>query len=477
MRMNLIVGGYHLSELTQVNVLLGKNGCGKSTLLKAIETALANDAEFGLTKYVTPERGGALIYEPNVDNNITTNATWMPETRRRNQAAQFRQQSVVQFRRLELRTLRESEANKEIADFQPQVDLLNSLLDNVEIRRDGQSFAVHSRATAERLDTQGISSGESELISLGIEVLMFGHEVEADKDNLLFLDEPDVHLHPDLQTRFTAFLTDAVDTFGFTVLMATHSTAMLSGLSKYDGASVSFMKTGDTALAFEPVSDVHRRVLPVFGAHPLSNVFNTAPVLIVEGDDDVRIWQQAVRTSQGGVSLYPVPCDTVSAIGIYEKDVARIIDCVYDGARAFSLRDGDGSAVPLDDLPPVIRMRLGCRAAENLLLTDEVLASVGLAWPEVVAAMEQWILGNPTHVRNGEMAAFQAGGFDRKLHDLKELRMLLVGAILSSSKPWEILVGQVIGDYVHPAGAGLAAAGSLADFLGEKAVTNLCRQA
>ena len=51
-----------------------------------------------------------------------------------------------------------------------------------------------------------ISSGESELISLGIEFLVFGEELQAEKDNWLLIDEPDVHLHPDLQARLVRFL-------------------------------------------------------------------------------------------------------------------------------------------------------------------------------------------------------------------------------------------------------------------------------
>jgi len=60
------------------------------------------------------------------------------------------------------------------------------------------------------------------------------------------------------------------------------------------------MRPGDTDLQFAPIDDGLRKVLPVFGAHPLSNIFNQAPVLLLEGDDDERIWQQAVRSSQVG---------------------------------------------------------------------------------------------------------------------------------------------------------------------------------
>ena len=45
---------------------------------------------------------------------------------------------------------------------------------------------------------------------------------------------------------------------------------------------------------FKVISVVYRKVLPVFGAHPLSNIFNEAPILLVEGEDDERIWRAAM---------------------------------------------------------------------------------------------------------------------------------------------------------------------------------------
>ncbi len=469
------VGDYQLNHLTRISVLMGKNGCGKSTLLKNVEQGLQSE-DIGRKRYVTPERGGVLVYEPNVDNNMSSNARWLEQSRRVNQFNQFREQSMAQFRKLEVGTFRASEAAGQVAAFQPIVDRMNALLDNVEVRRDEMTFKVYSKLTGEPVDSRSISSGESELISLAIEILTFGSDCIPDKDNVLFVDEPDVHLHPDLQARFVAFLTSAAEEYSFTVLLATHSTAMLGGLAAYDGASVAFMRAGQKALVFEPIGEVHRRVLPVFGAHPLSNVFNQTPVLLLEGDDDVRIWQQAVRSSLGNVRVFPVSCDTVSALAEHEKWVSEIIASIYDNARAYSLRDGDGIADQLDDMPPVVRIRLGCRAAENLLLTDEVLHSVGLDWERVKELISKWIETNPTHPRFAQMSAFRTGGFDRRQADLKSIRMVLAGVILSTSKPWEVLVGRALGEFVRPAAGTVPGPGSLHEFLGHKAVTHLCRE-
>jgi len=449
---NIEAGGYTLSELDKINIVLGKNGCGKSTLLKNVEQGIAGLEEWGLARYITPERGGALVYEPNVEQSANTNAGWVAQVRRVNQFGQFRQVTMVQYRKLEWTVLREiAEVNGrgEIADvsFDAYLAKINALLENIEIRPDTQTttFKIFGRASGAEIPADKISSGESELISLAIECLAFSREIVAGKQNLLCLDEPDVHLHPDLQARLMRFLDELVAEHGFTILLATHSTPILGELASSDRTAVAFMQSGQTDLAFHKIDDVYKKILPVFGAHPLSNVFNDVPILLVEGEDDVRIWQQAVRSSKGKLKLYPVECGSVTELAEYERRTKEIIGSVYDKAKALSLRDGDGVSEQLDDEPPIVRMRLSCRAVENLILSNEVIASIGMEWPDVESAIDTWLTNNAGHSRHAQMQEFKVAGYARKDFDLKDLRMLIVGTILDSNKPWEILVGQVIG--------------------------------
>lgn len=470
---DVAAGNYQITGVGRFNVIVGKNGCGKSTLLKALDQQLPGSEGWGRVKYITPERGGTLTYEANIEQNITNDINWLAGTRRVNQFVQFRQQSVAQFRKLELTLFRESEANKEVADLQPYFDKLNSLLDNIEIRREGVTFATYSKADGQKVPAAQLSSGESELISLGIECLMFAYDLVVGKENILLLDEPDVHLHPDLQVRLVSFLTSLLEDADFRILVATHSTPILSGLDCFTGSAVAFMKPGEKTLVFESIGDVQRRVLPVFGAHPLSNVFNQTPVLVVEGDDDERVWQQAVRSSSGGVRVYPVSCTGVGGMNGYELEVERIVASVYDEPRAFSLRDGDGVHEAIDDLEAVRRMRLQCRAAENLLLTDEVLASAGLDWTEAQQRAAEWVSRNDQHSRCGLMQKFIDDGYDRRNHDLKDIRNILVGDVLQSAKPWEVLVGQAIAALAVDLASAPDDDGSLRSFLGDKVVALL----
>jgi energy-coupling factor transporter ATP-binding protein EcfA2 len=392
--------GFTLSGLSAKNVILGKNGCGKSFMLKRIEEGLRGRDGIGRVRYISPERGGLLVYEPGIDQAIGNDPEWMVNQRRKNQSGNFRQQSATLFRRLELLVLREIEVEHTKAGYVPRtfgtsIDKLNTLLDRVRLERDqSRAFRIVDKTTNGITSPEEISSGESELISLGIEFLVFAKECEKGKTNVLLVDEPDVHLHPDLQDRLARFIDQAVKDDPMTVVLATHSTALLAGLSEEDDARVAFMRRGDTTLAFRPVNDIDRAILPIFGAHPLSNVFNQAPVLLVEGEDDERIWQQAVRSAQGRVRLFPCAVDSIDNLAAYEAEVNSIVEAVYDSARAYSLRDRDIQPEFIDDAAQVVRMRLSCRAAENLMLSDDVLALAGSNWASMQEMATQWAAAN-----------------------------------------------------------------------------------
>jgi hypothetical protein len=130
---------------------------------------------------------------------------------------------------------------------------------------------------------------------------------------------------------------------------------------------------------------------PEVGAHPLSSIFNEQPILIVEGEDEQRIWQQAVRSSQGRINVFPVECGGTGELSKFEQEAEKIIASVYDSARGFSLRDGDGIGESLGDFPNLIRLRLSCYSSENLMLSNEVLESVGLTWEEFKQNVMDWI--------------------------------------------------------------------------------------
>ena len=447
--MDLIeLNGYNLRNLDRKNILLGKNGCGKSRALRICEQALRGKPNIGSLRYLSPERSGQLVYEANIEQTMSTNQTWLDDTRRMNQASQFRQQSAAQYRRLELIVLREIEKKREVrADFEITFDKtisrINKLLDRVRLVRADNVFAIFERTSGNPVAPKDVSSGESELISLGIECLVFEKECRAGKDNMLLIDSPDVHLHPDLQARLAAFIDELSGAGPLSIIIATHSTALLGALSMDQHTRVAFMKYGDTDLTFVTPTDAQKRVLPIFGAHPLSSVYSQSPALLVEGGDDERIWQQVVRSSKGKIQLHPCAVDGVAELKQFEQEVERLLSAIYDDGVGYSLRDRDTDPCEIEDIGRLKRFRLNCRAAENLLVTDEVLSQCSIAWVDLETRILAWLDRSEAHPHYIAMKAFADSGFDRLNANLKDVRNDLAG-IMGSNKPWEVIVGQAI---------------------------------
>jgi hypothetical protein len=340
------------------------------------------------------------------------------------------------------------------------------------VRSLNTGFDIQAKTVQEARTPQSLSSGESELISLAIEILAFTHSSESyeGKTSYLFLDEPDVHLHPDLQGRLINLLIGAIDARDIVVVIATHSTAILGALSDNEAAHVGFVSFAQSEIDFVPIGETLRKILPIFGAHPLSNVFNKTPILLVEGEDDERIWQAAVRSSQGKIKVWPCATGDIQSLNEYEDEVEGIASAVYENATAFSVRDRDEAPYEIDDKPIVKRMRLFCRTAENLLLSDDVLKSLDMDWEMMMAEIDRWLLNYPAHPQFEAMKSFKIGGFDRLNADIKAVRnvfMMLAG----SQKPWEVAVGQAIARLLTaPAMQG---DNSLPSYLGPKLVSAL----
>lgn len=255
---NIDIDGYSLKNLNKINVVLGKNGVGKSTLLRHIEQKIsAGTGNYGKSKYITPERGGELSFNSSIEQNMSNDDSYLPGNRRQNQSTIFRSQTVSLYAILEVSVLREFERDQNKDTFDPYIAKINSLLDNIEIRRSGRTFKIFLKSSNQELRPSEISSGESELISLGIECLIFTKECIPNKENILFLDEPDVHLHPDLQVRLMSFLKDLVINNNFNVILATHSTAILGALQSYSDLHITFITFGQKTIDFVPISETH----------------------------------------------------------------------------------------------------------------------------------------------------------------------------------------------------------------------------
>jgi energy-coupling factor transporter ATP-binding protein EcfA2 len=453
-----------LIERARFTVLIGKNGVGKSSLLRTLSNAVNPSI-----KYVSPERGGTLKYDPNVDNTIANNPDWTRATRQTNRFDQFRQQSAALFRNLELSVLREiarNRASKE--DFNMTLEKISTLLPAVKLVSSNSGFAVETKAGSP-VDENSLSSGESELIALAIEVLVFAYQPGTNK--LLLLDEPDVHLHPDLQQKFVGFVEKIAVEHDVRLVIATHSTAIISAFANAGDLQIVPIANRDQQdFKFFRRSVVAEEILPIFGAHPLSTAFNKMPVILVEGDDDRRVLEQVVRSSKQKFAVSPCVVGDKQSLPEWEDWLNQFLPVLYDSPKAFSLRDLDGgNQTRIDDVGCVVRMRLNCYAMENLLLCDEVLAVHGFTEATFHAALMEWIAKSPAHKYVAEVQALANDFTNRRTIDIKDVRNIVV-AVLQSNQPWEVILGQTISAKVATVNA---APNSLRVYLGDKVVSSL----
>lgn len=498
---------YKLDGLKSINILLGKNGSGKSIVLRKCSERFIDEY---LIKYITPQRGGTLVFEVSTEQNVRSSADWMDSMRRRNSENNFKNQTIVQFKRLRdaLRLAYEKDHEKLKSRVKETGDVslldaselakplnsyilkINNLLDQVYIEEDQDHFIIKQKDTDAIVSPDHISSGESEIICLAIECITYVVLGSA-RGLLLLLDEPDVYLHPDLQVKFIEFLIELINEFTKTqVIIATHSTAILGALSEYPNSAIAYLdgvqnntiKSSGVAvpekvIKFNKIIPEFNDILPVFGAHPLTAVYAETPVWLVEGEDDVRIWQQVVRSSNNKLRIYPVECGSVARIKNYERIVRQMLLAIYDDtARGFSLRDGDNisSSNEINDDLPIIRNRLKCYGPENCILSDDILAEYSTDWNILQGKIKKWLEDNTSAQHEKpyiELKNFKETGFNRKNFKIKNSRNVLAGFIFP--KPWEIAVGQAIATLVQNVDLCNKGEGSLYDFLGEKLVGTL----
>ncbi len=443
-----------LIGLSNINVVLGRNGAGKSRFLRTLENNLAPNPAFQV-RYISPERAGVFRRDGGVLNAMEQNKDWLRSVRGKNQAENFKATSANLLRELELAYLRRLESTTNLRNDPDRnfrldrLDKINRLLANIAIFQEGSDL-VFRTSSGDIITPDQISSGESEAVALAVEVMYFFETIDSSRFNVLLLDEPDVHLHPDLQARLARFITAEIDALpgemrsSVAVCIATHSTPLVCALALSEYTTIGTKHFAQSRVQQVTSAEVLRKAAPFFG-HPLSMALSLDTLLIVEGEDDERVWQQAARTSHGRIGLFPIVAGSVNKQTELETACAPLLQALYDSPLAFSVRDGDKIVAPLESIGPVVRFRLQCYAMENALLTDECLAVLGMPWPEFQTALTHWLQLNPSHKDESVIKQLQSSQERLRYTKIKAIRQLIC-SIAGKLRPWEVVVGQALGE-------------------------------
>lgn len=437
---------WKLANLEAITILFGKNSSGKSLLLRSWR-----DSDVANTHYVAPERIGDIILDPS-----QIQAQMNPEGRRKqsqkNYSNNYRQQVITRitnyfairggYRGVDPSPGDPAEIERNLGLLIPDFDVTLSPSTTPPLK-------LTRISTGEEVtNVDQLSSGEAQVLTVGLDIITIAAiwDLEKKEQRILLIDEPDAHLHPDLQTRFADFLSQVALLFDLQVVVATHSTTLLAALANALSTEVSVIYLDRTLPEFRArlFDAVQREIAACLGGHVLMGPLFGASLLLVEGDDDGRIWGQVPRHHV--VNLSVIPCGG-EQIRKYQKSLESIFRSIADPpARpfGFALLDGDK---PLPESSPdnlqqyVKFIRLSCREAENLFLTDEVLTDLGHTWSEAA----EIIVNQSSNYGEKQELLSGATAWDRQNQDLKNLIGEVSMILDRKSVHWTIRVGHAIG--------------------------------
>jgi predicted ATPase len=438
-------GNWTVKGMTDITIFMGKNGSGKSILLRSWRDQSPDDVH-----YIVPERTGDIQFQPNymeqefdgVRRRSLSTGNFVEEYRRRIAArvqtyfmkrGNFRGDGAVPARPSELEEL---------------IDLL--VPDFRLTLQAGQPPYVLTRRTTDEIITQiqQLSSGEAQLVTLSLDILTIAAiwEIEGRATRIMLVDEPDSHIHPDLQVRFAEFLVKVADRFKVQFLVASHSTSLMSALGMFGGdrTSVIYIDRAHSQYTAKRFDEATKQVAACLGGHVLMGPLFGAPLLLVEGDDDYRIWGQVPRHHQ--INLAVIPCGG-DEIKKYRDTLETILSSLCEQPPmpvGYALLDGDKALPQSNEHHPqhFIRfLKLQCHEAENLYLTDNVLQALDHTWGSAKEALK----AQAANHGNKSEALSNCDAWDRRWQDLKTLINEISLILDPKHVHWTVRVGTAIG--------------------------------
>lgn len=454
-------GKWVISGFSLCSILVGRNGSGKSQLLRSVR-----DLKPDTSHYVVPERSGEINFNANLISEID-NAAGLRNRTSGNFAEQYR--SVTVTRVQHYYTVRGTKSKMELYD-DPSVyfSLIEKLLPDFRLKdKTSNPYYELKRISTDAVvpNVSHLSSGESQLLTLGLDICMTIAlwKIEGKKDCILLVDEPDAHIHPDLQVRFAAFLKScSVVHPEMKIVTATHSMTLVSALCLAFGgeSGVCHLSPSDNEVRFRPASTVQQEIYSILGGHILLSYLFGHPILLVEGDDDFQAWVHIARGKQNGLAILPTNGDEIKK---YRLTLERTLSTICDSPHimGFALLDGDKPLPVANPQSPqdfIKFIRLDCREIENLYITDEMLSELGYtSWDDACSLIEN----NSGAYGEKSSSLMSIRGIDRKTSDLKGIIHQIAEILDPKRLSWTVRLGKTI--------AKIEPSGMLADYLGKDA--------
>lgn len=435
-------GNWTINGLNNINVLLGRNGCGKSILMRAHRDLSPDNSH-----YIVPERAGDITFNAGLIQE--SNSTGRTNRSRSNAISNYREGVVTR-----IQTYYTTRGSKKAKDINHDPDDLFKYLDiilpdfTVSVKNDNPYYDLKRIKDGSSVTSVSLlSSGESQLLTLGMDILtMLGvWELEKIENRTLLIDEPDAHIHPDLQIKFAEFLYTISKKYSVRIVVATHSTTLLSALGQFgkDEVSLFYLRPEQNLIKGEKYNTVTKEIACFLGGHLIMGTLFSAPIMLVEGDDDYRIWMHVARS--GKVDICVMPCNGDEIIN-YRKTLENMFAALSENAnlRGIALLDGDKSLPkPQPNSPQnyVPFVQLQCHESENLYLTDEVLAELGYTWETAIPK----IIEESSNYGNKADELKNIAAINRQESDIKNIINEIADILDPKKLVWTVRLGKFIG--------------------------------
>jgi len=453
-QLSYINQNWELKNLKPITLIFGKNGSGKSLYLRTLNrvnlenTTQSKDFHFEYeTFYILPERTGPFQITNTNPANVQSVQKQM-QFSEKNYVQNFNEYALNEFDNFFAKLGHTYE--KDI-----QFEITSKYILN-EVRKFFPNYKFEFNNQAKRLDVFGengegihsdlLSSGESQLISICILLLTKIADWKlSNKKGLVLFDEPDLHLDPQMQERLALLISDLQKEYDVKFLIATHSIIFMTTLSLFnENVGNLYLERSKPKLYAKKLNHKFVDFEVFLTGKFLLGTLNEIPFLLVEGEDELQIFQTANRNPY--FKSYVFPCQ---GNDIYQHQVfaEKLFESVYDNPKTFGVALLDGDKSSKNSPQSFIEFtKLQCLESENLYFSNEVLQDMIPNQSLLSKKIQE--LGLVEKITNKSKA------------DFKDVIKKAAKELDPESLPWQVRLGKVIGKQ-RPSG-------ELADMLGTR---------